>query len=175
MKNLVIIALLVLGLYIYLAWKPSTSDIANEIQVGETIVYQGKEYLSDWGVSSENIKGYIRRKDRHFDKNMPIVTFDLILTSGEFNDPDVVKIRNKGDGNYFLSADKKPEGTIIVYHAVPFNLDAQKKLDEIEQGETVTLVGKISQNSEIRSNSGSFVKLMHDNHKYILVEDAYEM
>lgn len=173
MRNLIIAAIIVCGLGFYFNWKPSASGIANEMEIGETITYKGTQYISDWAANSSKINGYLRQKDRHYDKNMPIVTYDLILTSGDYNDPELVKIRNKGGGNYYWSAQKKPEGTLIVYHTVPSSLEAQNKLDYIDQGTTITLVGKISENSEIKGDSGGFVKLMHNNHKFILVGDAF--
>ena len=173
-NKLVLIALIITGLYLYLTWQPSTLEIANEMEFGEVITYQGKNYESDWAVDSEKIEGHLRRKDRHYDENVPIVTYDLIITTEEYSDPDVVKIRHKGGGNYYWSSSKQPKGTLVVYHTVPSTPEAQNKLDEIEQDATVTLIGKISQNSEIKSDSGSFVKLMHGNHKFILIEDAFE-
>ena len=173
-KKLIIIALIIFGLYLYFPWKPSTSRIAGEMEFGEVIAYQGEKYKSDWGVDSDEIEGYVRRKDRHFDKNMPIVTYDLVLTSGEYNDPDIVKIRHKGSGNYYWSSHKQPGGTLVFYHTIPSNPEAQNKLDQIDQGATVTLIGRISQNNEIRSDSGNYVKLMHRNHKFILVDDTFE-
>jgi hypothetical protein len=83
MKKLIIIILIICGIHLYLTWKPSASKIAEKIEFGEVITYKGKEYKSDWGVDSEEIKGYLRQKDRHYEKSMPIVTYDLIITSGD--------------------------------------------------------------------------------------------
>lgn len=174
MKQLIIVILIIGGLYLYLDWKPSGSRIAADMDVGEVIIYQGKVYTSDWAMDSEEIEGFLRRKDRHYDKNMPVITYDLILTTGEFSDPEIVKLRNKGGGNYYWRAKKQPEGTLVVYHSVPSSPEAQNGLDRMEQGKHIVLVGSISQNNEIRSNSGEFVKLMHGNHKFILLEKIFE-
>ena len=172
MKKIIIIGVLGFGLYLYLTWKPSASDIARDMVVGDTITYQGQEYRSDWKADADDITGYVRRMDRHFDKNMPIVTYDLILTSGEFNDPDVVSIENKGNGNYYWRAHKKPSGSLVVYHTIPASLEVQEKLDELKQGATISMVGRVSQDNEIQSDTGAFAKLMHRNHKFVLVEDV---
>jgi len=176
LKKLIIVALILLGAYLYFIWKPSALDIASEMKIGEAIEYQGEKYRSDWGTNSEEIVGYLRRKDRHYDENMPIVTYDIIITTGEFSNPEIVKITNKGGGSYYWrSKRRQPDGTLIVYHTVPATPIVQNKLDEIDEGESVTLVGKISENSEIKSDSDYFVRLGHDNHKFILVEDVIKM
>jgi len=174
MKKPIIILLIVGGIYVHATWKPSPMKIAENMEVGELIRYEGKEYESDWGEEREKIEGYLRQKDRHYQRSIPIVTYDLIVTSGEFSDPDIVKIKNKGNGNYYWHAKKQPEGTLVVYHSVPSSLEAQYELDRIEEGADVNLIGKISQDGKISSESGDYLKLRHDNHKFILVEEALE-
>jgi hypothetical protein len=172
LRKLIVIIVIVAGSYSYLTWKPSASEIAGEMRIGDEISYRGEKYTSDWGGRTEKIEGYLRRMDRHFDKSMPIITYDLVLTSGEYNDPDIVNLRHKGGGNYYWSSKKKPEGSLLVVHTVPATRAVQDKLDRIEQGASITLSGRISQDSEIKTASGGFLKLVHSNHKFILVEDA---
>lgn len=171
MKKILVVIVILSGLYFYLNWKPSTSGIASDIKVDGAIIHKGEKYQSDWG-GVEKVEGFVRRKDRHFDSNMPILTYDIVLTSGDYNDANLVTITHNGGGNYSWRYKNKPTGTIVIYHTVPSSLVAQSKLDEIEQGEWVTIVGKISSNNEIKGDSGRFVKLMHSNHKFILVQDV---
>ncbi|MFH1503823.1 MAG: hypothetical protein ABIH08_00300 [Candidatus Omnitrophota bacterium] len=174
MKKVIIILLIITGIHLYFSWKPSASGIAEKMKVGAVITYQDKEYKSDWSLNFEEIKGYLRQKDRHYEKSMPIVTYDLIITSGEYNGPEIVKISNEGNGNYYWSAKKQPKGTLTVYHTVPYSVKAQNKLDQIDVGSNITLVGRISKNSEIESGPDNYAKLMHNNHKFILVKDVFE-
>jgi hypothetical protein len=103
---------------------------------------------------------------------MPIVTYDLIVTWGEFSDPDIVRIRSGGGGNYFWRADKRPDGDLTVYHTVPGSVDAQVALDDAETGAEIRITGRISSNNRIEGDDGSLVGVRHSNHKFILVEDV---
>ena len=171
MRKLGIFGIVVACLYYYVTWKPSTESIVNNMEFGDHITYNGQAYHSSWTKNTESIEGYIRRIDRHYDKNIPIITYNLVITTGDYNDPDIVDVRHKGGGNYRWSSKTNPSGSIIFYHTVPINSYAQSKLDGLAEGDTVEILARISKNSEIRSDSGAFVKLMHINHKIILVED----
>ena len=105
---------------------------------------------------------------------MPIVTYNMILTSGEYNDPEIVSIENKGGGNYYWRAKKQPQGSIMFYHLIPSSAEIQNKLDDLEVGRAVTLRGKISENNKIVSSDDYYVQLNHSNHKYILVGDVVQ-
>jgi hypothetical protein len=152
--------------------KPSAVGIAREMEYDRGIVtYCETEYYSDWGAPVE-VAGHLRVKDRHWDDTMPIVTYDLIVTWGEFSDPDIVRIRSGGGGNYFWRADKRPDGDLTVYHTVPGSVDAQVALDDAETGAEIRITGRISSNNRIEGDDGSLVGVRHSNHKFILVEDV---
>jgi hypothetical protein len=170
MKKAVVFLVVIMGFYFYFTWKPSASGIAEDMRIGEEITHNGITYNSKWG-ESETIEGFVRRKDRHYDEHMPIVTYDIVISTGEYSDRNLVKIQNKGGGNYYWSASRQPKGTLAVYHTVPATPAVQRKLDTIEPDETISLRAKVSQNSEIKGSNGSFVKLGHSNHKFIIVED----
>lgn len=170
MKNLGILIVIVGGLYLYFTWVPSASSIVEKMGFGEQLTYEGEAYHSEWG-ESESIVGYVRRVDRHYDKLIPIITYDLVITSEDFSNPDIVEVRHKGGGNYYWSSKVKPKGSIIFYHTVPSSVLSQDKLDFLREGDTVNILARVSKNSELKNESGAFFKLMHSNHKIILVED----
>jgi len=171
MKILIISLVTIAGLYFYFTWKPAASGIAEDIRIKDGISYNGKKYHSKWS-DTETIKGFVRRKDRHYDKNMPIITYNLVLATDEYSDDKLVKIQNRGGGNYHWSAPRQPKGTLVFYHTIPATPEAQEKLDDIAHKETVLLRAKISESSEIKGDDGGFVRLGHSNHKFILVEDV---
>ena len=171
MKKLLIIALVIYGFYQYLKWQPSTSSIVKEMSFSEQLSFNGVVYYSDWVNELESITGYVRRIDRHYDENIPIITFDLVMTSGDFSDPNLVRVKHRGGGNYFWSSDKQAKGSIIFYHTVPNSALAQSKLDSLKAGASVTILAKVSGNNEIKASNGAFFELVHSNHKIIRVED----
>lgn len=171
MRKLLLLIVAIGGLYFYFTWQPSTSSIVEGMTFGEQVTYNGQTYYTDWG-DSETATGYLRRIDRHYSKNMPIITYDLVVTTGDFSNPDIVELTHQGGGNYYWRAKTKPSGTLVIYHTIPSGALPQSELDGLEEGDTVTIQAKVSQNSEIKSDTGAFFKLVHDNHKVILVEDA---
>lgn len=172
MKKLLIIGIVIAGFYYYITWMPSTKSIVNDMEFGNQIIYRGQVFHSDWGGNLESISGYIRRIDRHYDENIPIITYDFVITTGDYNNPEIVEVRHKGGGNYSWSSKTQPKGSIVFYHTVPNSITSQNKLDLLTEGETVELIAKVSKNSEIKSDSGAFIKLLHSNHKILLVENV---
>lgn len=172
MKKRAIIGAIVVGFYFYITWKPSTTSIVNNMKFGEEIVHRGQIFYSDWGTDSELITGYLRRVDRHYSEHFPIITYDFVITTGDYNDPEIVKVSHSGGGNYFWSSKVQPKGSIFFYHTVPNSIASQNKLDLLAEGKMVELIAKVSKNSEVKSGSGAYFKLRHSNHKILLVEDV---
>jgi len=173
-KKLLIIILVIAAINWLLNYEPSTQTIVENMTVDENITFKGIQFDSDWDDDVTEITNYLRQKDRHYDKNMPIVTYNLILTSGEYNDPEIVSIENKGGGNYYWRANKQPQGSIMFYHLIPSSMEIQDKLDKLEVGTIITLRGKVSENNKIVSSDDYYVQLNHSNHKYILVGDVVQ-
>jgi len=174
MKKTLIFIALIYGAYQYITWKPATLDIASGMEVGESIQFQGNTFQSDWSANPDIIEAYVRRIDRHYDENHPIITHDFVLTTGDYNDPNIVSLKHRGGGNYYFSwkTRETPKGSLIVYHLIPASAYVQGQINNIKTGDTIKLSGKISQDSKITSSTGAFLKLMHDNHKFILVDDV---
>ncbi len=169
----VIFILIATGLYFFFAWQPSTLDIARQISIDNDISYKDETFYSEWSERPDSIEAYVRRIDRHYDDNFPIITYDFVLTTGDYNDPNIVSIKHKGDGNYYYSwgSDKKLNGSIIFYHLIPDGGYIQEEINNINVGDTIKLTGKISTSDKITNNSGAYIKLMHKNHKFLLVND----
>jgi hypothetical protein len=171
---ILVLALVVVGAIYFFTRDPSASSIAEEMKHNDdgSIMYQGVLYSSDWG-NTLTVEGYLRIKDRHYNEHVPIVTYDLIITTGDFSDPEEVEIRAKGGGTYIWRSRKRnPEGMLVAYHTVPAGPEAQDKLDDMDEGAEIRLTGRLSRNSEIRGDDGSFLRLGHKSHKFILVEDV---
>ena len=169
MKKLMVFALIGVLVYLAFSWKPSTDSIVENMRFGSTPEYKGVKYHTVWS-DPELIRGYIRRMDRHYDRSIPILTWNLVLATGEYRDPDIVEVDYRGGGNYFWRSQKRPKGSIIFYHTIPGNKMIQAQLDALLPDQEVELRVKVSTTSEIRGDNDAFVKLMHGNHKFILVE-----
>jgi len=147
--------------------------IAEKITVlnDEEIQYEGGNYFSEFG-SVEEIAGDLRLKKRNYNKDIPIVTMDFIITDGDFSNPDIVSISSRGNGNYYWKSKQQPTGSLVVYHLIPANSSVQSQIDMAKNGNYVEITGQLSKNNEIKNETGYFIRLMHSNHKFILANDV---
>jgi hypothetical protein len=74
--------------------------------------------------------------------SFPLLTHDILVTSGDFADPEVVSTRVSNHHFTWYSPDKSnPSGTINLIHAVPYNEAIYNQLLEIRSGQRATLAG----------------------------------
>jgi hypothetical protein len=165
-----VVIILVGGIFL-MTRPPSGEKIAREMSVDVeegTISYAGVTYTAKWG-RSESRQGDVRHVIRAYDKIVPVVIFHIVLTTGEFSDPDVVALDHNGGGNYIWRSKKKPEGTLIVLHLVPESDIVFRALRGLDDGDTVEIVGRDETRGSIEADSGAFLRLRHSNHKFVLV------
>ena len=168
MKILLILAA-IMGAIMFYMKSPSASSIVMATQVGETITFNHVSYSAEWG-ASEDISGYVSRLDRHYSESVPVIIFDMVLTSKDFANPNVVTITHNGNGNYSWTSKTRPEGEFLVCHLVLGSLLTLKQLEDVKQGDTIKITAKVSQNNALKSDSG-FFSVNHDNHKILYVEN----
>ena len=150
---------------------PSGEKIARQMEISVeagTVFYGGVVYTTKWGQPLTR-SGDIRHFIRAYNKRVPIVTFHAVLTTGEFSDPDIVTIDHNGGGNYIWRSKKQPNGTLIALHFVPESDVVFKALRGIDIGDSVEIVGRDEMRGAIEGADGSYLRLGHDNHKFVLV------
>lgn len=168
--KILIIAAAALGIYLYLQ-PPSTAKVVRDTSIDTqegTLRYQGNDYQAQWGEATEHA-GDVRYTGRAYWKYAPFFTHDIILTTGEFSDPEIVEIAPVKDGNTRWRANKRPEGSFLVLHLIPANPEVLAGLDAIREGEPVKLLGQEEKDSRITGSDGSVTRLTHDNHRFLLV------
>jgi hypothetical protein len=74
--------------------------------------------------------------------DFPILTHDVLVTSGEFADPE--KVRTSVIDHHFswTSAERAPQGTINLLHTVPISEPVYRQLLELHAGQSVRVVGR---------------------------------
>ncbi len=161
------------GAVFWWSWKPSSTGIAEKMAVDAEgkVTFEERIYSTEWG-ETEEIRGHLRIKERHYDENMPILTWTFLVTTGEYTDPAIVSLSTDGHGNFQWRADRQPKGSLIGYHLVPASPAAEKSLRAIDEGNEIFLEGKLSKTSRLESDRGAFVQLTHSNHKFVLLEAA---
>lgn len=173
MKKLAIMVIIGVAIYAYVQWEPSAVSIAQNMQVSEKIVFENDTYTTDWKKAAR-IDGHLRRSDRESYDYAPIITYHLVITTDDYNDPDLVKISNKGHGKYtYLYRNDIPlKGGLTVYHVIPASATVQRSLEELKSGKPIRLVAQVSKSSTLKKNGQAVFRVNGQNHKVILVEQV---
>jgi hypothetical protein len=89
-----------------------------------------------------NFEGLVRYTSMDHEPNFPIISFDILVTSGDFSDPALVAA-SASNHHFTWSArtNNQPQGTINLLHTVPMNQQIEDKLQQIRTGDTVTIEG----------------------------------
>ena len=166
---LAIIAIVV-GIYAY-TLPPAAEKITRKTTIDTdkgSIVYGGTVYSAEWGDEVSHA-GDIRFIGRAYHEQIPVITYEAIVTNGEFSDPSIVEVTPIKDGNMRWRAQKQPEGSLIVLHFIAKDLTVFHDIRNIRQGDKVEFVGREETDNMISASNGDFVKLNHNNHRYLLV------
>ena len=86
--------------------------------------------------------GLVRHINMDHEQKFPILSFDILVTTADFSDPNLV-VANVNDHHFawMSKKDGKLQGTINLLHTVPMNQTIEDKLMQIQQGDTVTVTG----------------------------------
>ena len=151
---------------------PSASRIVARTEIAReagALVYEGLRYEAEWGEPVVH-QGNLRRLGRARYEYAPFFTHDAVVTTGEFSDPKLVSVSKLRQGSMYWSAPREPQGSLIVLHFIPADATVLKALQSLDVGDCARFTGREETDSEIRGSDGGFVRLTHDNHKYLLVE-----
>ncbi|BCE02674.1 hypothetical protein [Marinicellulosiphila megalodicopiae] len=169
-KKIIILVLLGAGIWYWLQL-PAAEKFTASMNFEGVVEFDGVQYVTDWSSQSEQISGFLRRKDRHNSSNFPIITFDWVVTTKDYNDSSLVSVRHQGDGNYAYSYKTKVEGSIVFYHLITADENVQKQLVEIKEGRNFVMTARISQSNKLENlATGVSLDIAHSNHKIVLVE-----
>lgn len=173
MKKILFFAGAVLAAYSYFK-VPSADSIARtmhiDIQNG-TIDYKGVKYSAQWSNERVHYLGDVRYIGRAYNKYVPCITNDAIVTTGEFSDPSIVEVTPITNGNMRWRSDKYPQGTLVVLHFIPADVLVYNNLKRIKKGQRVEFIGREETDSKIYAFHGGGNVLIHDNHRFFLLED----
>ena len=165
------LVVLIIAVAIYVMMRPpSAAKIIRGMEVSipaGTIEYADVRYTATWSDSIVR-SGDIRYLSRAYTKSVPMVIYDVVLTSGEFSDPSIVEIESTGGGNFYWRAGKQPQGTLVVLHVIPENEVVLRSLEAVDEGSRIEIVGRDEVDGSIEGADGSFLRLRHGNHKFVL-------
>ncbi|MFQ5526406.1 MAG: hypothetical protein ACE5GX_09125 [Thermoanaerobaculia bacterium] len=168
-----LLLLAVAAAFLYLRGPSAGRVVSNTVISPESgiIQYKAVLYEADWGPEIVH-SGNIRLIERARYKPAPFFTHHGLITTGEFSDPEIVEVRHTGGGNFIWTAKERPEGTLVALHFVPRDRTALRALASLDDGDAVELIGREEVDGAVKGSDGSFLRLQHDNHRYLLVESV---
>lgn len=166
-----ILVLLVAAAFLYLRGPSAGRVVSNTIVAAESgyIQYKSVRYTAEWGPEVVHA-GDIRLVDRAKYKSAPFFTHHAVVTTGDYSDPELVKINDAGGGNFYWTAKKRPAGTILALHFVPRDKQALIALKRVDSGDSVEFVGREEIDGAVQGSDGTYLRLQHDNHRYVLLD-----
>jgi len=171
LRALASVAVIALAIFLWLR-RPSSRGIAKEMQLdvkAGRIDYKGITYEASWSDETHRFEGDLRYVGRAYSGDLPLVTHDAILTTGDFSDPKLVKVSPLKNGSGSWRAKSRPDGTLVALHFIPSNLAIHRQLAGLREGDTVEIEGMVETDSRVDASNGGYWRLNHSNHKLVLV------
>jgi hypothetical protein len=86
--------------------------------------------------------GIVRHTSMNHENNFPIISFDILVTAGDFSDPALVWTKVE-DHHFTWQAlnQSSPQGTINLLHTVPMNQEMEEQLMQIKEGDHIIVKG----------------------------------
>jgi hypothetical protein len=89
-----------------------------------------------------NFTGLVRHASPIRLGDFPILTHDILVTTGDFANPDQVNTSVFDHHFSWNSPQRSPQGTINLLHTVPFNETVYRQLLDLRSGQSVRIIGR---------------------------------
>ena len=119
--------------------------------------------------------GLVRHTSMNHEKTFPIISFDILVTTGEYSDPTKVKTRVEDHHFMWKFLDgTEATGTINLLHTVPMNQAIEEKLMQIKQGDHVVIIGREILKIDGYARNGNYLGYWQDSGcNTILITEVY--
>ncbi len=124
---------------------PAAADIVAEVSEGPDgqLVYRGQTYQATFVVEQE-IEGTVNQIETTFYPRMPVVTHGLLLVTGEYNDPSLVRISPFENHQVLVEPLKTNlEGKATLVHLIAADAIALADIQKIKPGAYVVILGDV--------------------------------
>lgn len=107
--------------------------------------------------------GLVRHTSMNHEKDFPIISFDILVTTGDYADDTKVST-SVSDHHFTWRADSgiTPEGTINLLHTVPMNQALEEQLLSIKSGDHVIIKGWEILKIDAYSRTGDYIGYWQD-------------
>jgi hypothetical protein len=128
---------------------PDPMDIVVQISEGPDgeLVWQGETYRGEFSFDEE-VDGTVNQLVRSHFPEMPFITHEIVLASGDYLDPDMVQITELKDHEVMArSKVTNPDGELVLVYAIPADARALTDLMKVRKDQYVVVVGDVVQNT----------------------------
>jgi hypothetical protein len=107
--------------------------------------------------------GKVSHTSMDHEEKFPIISFDILVTTGEYSDPTKVKTRVEDHHFMWKFLDgTEATGSINLLHTVPMNQSIEEKLMQIKEGDHVIIIGREILKIEAYSKNGNYLGYWQD-------------
>ena len=148
---LIIILAFLLGAYLYTTLNIDLfgfdAAVFEEMTLSSSYDQFTNSELYTWKITYEERRdteftGVVRHISRIRMSDFPVLSHDILITSGDFSDPDFVKTTVMNHKFTWRSTTSvPPAGTINLLHTVPLNVDIYQQLVNIKSGTEISIRG----------------------------------
>jgi len=122
---------------------PAPATIVKRIDIrpdSDHLVYDGEIYAASW-TKGARLEGWVRRRATPYSPELPFLTHELLIVTGDYADPAKVEISEIEDHKASWRAATQPAGTLQLAHLIPTSLPALDGLSRAVPGSWVTIHG----------------------------------
>ena len=151
---LFILLIAVSAILLYRNWLPITKALGFDAPLNfdqvmsskglhDITLENGRAYDISYETSSKReFIGLVRHTSAIREPSFAILTFDILVTGGDFADPE--KVTTSVSNHHFSwmpTSNTEPSGTINLLHTVPINEEINQTLKSIQNGDSVIITG----------------------------------
>ena len=137
------------------------------------IVLDGKHYNGDWTDDAKSFSGTIQWTGHAAPSAVPLITHEVLVTTGEYSDPKIVQIQPVVDHHttWTYVARRMAEGTIHIVHCIPSTPEVYDALGALVAGQSVTIDGELLR-GPLKGTDGSFWQTGKESHPTVFVRSV---
>lgn len=155
-SKLLVLVVVVGGLYWWWSGSsPKSDSIIKDMVVADgTISYGGVSYQVEWARRAKKYAGDIRDIQEVYNRHAPFNTHQVLITTGDFSDPNKVQIDN---GQVKVTLAEALEGEFTIVHLVPQGVRGLERLRQLEIGQKVKIIGKEEADGQVKGSDGGYI------------------
>ena len=147
LSGLLLVPLLLVLLVSQLGVNPVGTPTAGNFTIENHYRHISAEDGRSWQVIFQwpwdsSFEGSVRHVSRWNDASMPFMSHDILVTSGDFADPEIVKTSVRNHHYFYTFSGHRPKGEIRLLHIFPASSEVLDDLLAIENGEQVRIDGR---------------------------------